>query len=231
MRGGNSLYGDSRYVGGFGGTIRGDVIGGDDEITVGNGGSNTLYGDSHAVVSDFGSITGGDDELTAGDDGSNVFYGDSRYADAYVDVIGGNDELTAGDGADFLYADSYVADAGGKVIDGDDVLMGGGGGDSLWGDTQNVNSGEHFAGEDTFVFKAGEGGMNYIGLVDFSIGGVNDEILLVGIDDDDVSIGTTNGTGPGTAASIVIAGGAAGSGQTIIVVGQAGLTIDDIDFA
>ncbi len=86
---------------------------------------------------------------------------------------------------------------------------------------QNVNSGEHFAGEDTFVFKAGETGVNTIH--DFNIGGVNDEIVLVGIDNGDVTI-----VKDGTKAVINIAG----SSQTIIVKGLGdSLGLIDIDFA
>ena len=97
---------------------------------------------------------------------------------------------------------------------------------NMWGDTRVLNASDRVAGEDTFVFNAGETGFNTIH--DFNIGGVNDEILLVGIDNDDVDvISTVTGV-----TSIVVSGGATAGGQTILVMNSgAPLSLDDIDFA
>ena len=234
---GNRLYGDNVTAT----SAFGDIIGGDDEITFGGGGRTNVNGDS-AVASTVGAnsdIIGGDDEITVGGGDSRKMYGDSATANTTgidSDIIGGDDVISVGEGVDDndgnkLYGDNGDARngspreiGGGDIIDGDDVLMGGGGGgDNMWGDTGDV-TGTHIAGEDTFVFKAGETGVNTIH--DFNIGGVNDEIQLVDIDEDDVSIGATGGT----STSIFISGGS--GSQTIVVTNfGAPLTIGDIDFA
>ena len=71
------------------------------------------------------------------------------------------------------------------------------------------------------MFVQGEGGYDIIH--DFNMGGVNDEIVMVGFDNDEVSI-TDVGTNDALIKTV-------GSSQTILVKGGGGLGIDDIDFA
>jgi Ca2+-binding RTX toxin-like protein len=69
-------------------------------------------------------------------------------------AVGGNDILTAGDGAvNFLIGDAdNVSD---RVICGNDTLISGTGTDYMWGDAPTINGSKVTTGADTFVFKPG----------------------------------------------------------------------------
>ncbi|WP_411850172.1 putative Ig domain-containing protein [Stenotrophomonas sp. LGBM10] len=147
--GSDTLYGndgDDELQGGAGND---QLIGGDGgDYLYGQDGNDTLVGGAGAdqLVGGLGSdrLEGGaGDDVLAGQGGNDTLRGDAGNDNLSGDA--GNDNLQGGDGNDYLGGD-----------EGDDTLIGGAGDDNLRG-------GE---GDDTYIFEAGYGRDQVLGLDD-----------------------------------------------------------------
>lgn len=207
---------------------------GDDTLS-GGWGDDRLYGDLgedslHGGQGEDRLYGGANNDRLYGDDGADLLRGES--GDDWLDGGGGNDELHGDDGNDTLRGrggDDILY--GGQM---NDTLLGGWGDDQLFGGTQddelkgykgndilNGGSGDDIleggSGADTFVFASGDG--------NDTISDFEDSVDLIEFLD------------PGLAfADLTITDGVDGhayidygSGDQIVVIGQAGL-IDETDF-
>ena len=136
----------------------------DTEVTAGTEAADTLIGTEGAdIIEAFGgndTVAGGlGNDFILGGDGDDILRGDLNSRDPQNSLMGGDDILYGGAGADQLGGksgnDILYGDEGNDEIygdSGDDVLYGGKGNDTLVGD--NFSGG---TGSDIFVLAAGEG--------------------------------------------------------------------------
>ena len=182
-------------------TVIENFLGGDgDDNVTGNDAANTLVGN------------GGDDILDGGD------------GDDILDGGAGDDTLTGGDGDDIL--DGGAGDdtlTGGA---GDDILDGGAGGDTLTGGAgDDILDGG--AGDDTLTGGAGADTFRYrlTGFGTDTITDFTDGADLIDLRDTGLSFAGLTLSVSGQDRVIT-----AGSGNTITLTGQAGITLDAADF-
>ncbi|WP_210529346.1 calcium-binding protein [Rubellimicrobium arenae] len=155
----------------------GRLIGGNDAIE-GNGGNDTIYGDSY-FADGYSTITGGHDVIDAGS-GDDEVHGD--YGNGGNGNVGGDDRLTGGNGNDRLDGDA-----------GNDVLYGGSGLDGLVGDEGDdvlyagTQSDYLYAGSGNDMLDGGAG-------ADDMRGGAGDDTYLVDDFGDKVMEGANAGT-------------------------------------
>jgi len=140
----NFIYGDTNL------TVFGNTgPGGNDTITGGANGTNTIYGDADTIMGNQG--FGGNDIITGGTNSINVLVGDAIHFAG--PAKGGNDTITGGvGGSNTLIGDGI--DTNGPESGGNDRLVSADNTtDNMWGDFQSGGTG----GQDTFVFDRNNG--------------------------------------------------------------------------
>lgn len=181
----NDIYATSSDINGrvgnlslaVGTIIEGAVTGKADDILIGNDVDNYLAGNAGNDVflgegGDDDIFTGlGDDEVLGGDGNDSVYatYGNNdiqgEKGDDRIIVSTGNNIVSGGDGDDLIKGGSGNDDISGgdgnDIIYGDTVLYSHSGNDTIYGGNGNdVLQGG--LGRDTFIFKAGDTGVNTI---------------------------------------------------------------------
>lgn len=211
----NVMAGDASNI-----TRSSNVAASGDDTLIGGSGTgtgNTLYGDATSITANNGAFaTAGDDTLIGGTDATNTLYGDAGTLIAAIgsQVTGGNDILFAGDGGtNTLYGDSQYQQ--GSVIGGNDTLVSGTGNDTMWGDVtavQGFSPSTIVGGADVFVFMPGAG---------------NDTIMDFGVGADLIDLRAYGVTDASSAAAIIGAITAGGSGPVLHLSDGGSITLNN----
>ena len=209
------------YVSGDAGDAVGEVVGGNDYITVGWDFRGEIAGDVSEAHPP-SRVEGGDDRIFGGG------LGDWIAGDVYFlrggRLIGGDDTIDGGGGNDVIAGDAYEVRPDSIVTGGDDLIHAGGGNDEVYGDAGYGPTGQiGVGGNDRIYGDSGNDRLHGEGGADTIDGGTQSDTIYGGDGDDWLSGGADNDRLYGDAGNDMLDGGA---GADLI----AGLTGDDTYF-
>ena len=209
------------HVSGDAGDAVGEVVGGDDHITVGWDYRGEIAGDV-AEAHPPSRVEGGDDTIYGGG------LGDWIAGDVYFlrggRLIGGDDTIDGGGGNDVIAGDAYEVRPDSIVTGGDDLIRAGGGNDEVYGDAGYGPTGPiGIGGNDRIYGDSGNDRLHGDGGADTIDGGTQSDTIYGGDGDDWLAGGADNDRIYGDAGNDLLDGGA---GADVLV----GLTGDDTYF-
>ena len=209
------------YISGDAGDAVGEVVGGNDYITVGWDFRGEIAGDVSEAHPP-SRVEGGDDRIFGGG------LGDWIAGDVYFlrggRLIGGDDTIDGGGGNDVIAGDAYEVRSDSIVTGGDDLIQAGGGNDEVYGDAGYGPTGQiGVGGNDRIYGDSGNDRLHGEGGDDTIDGGTQSDRIYGGDGDDWLSGGADDDTLYGDAGNDILDGG---SGADLM----AGLTGNDTYF-